>query len=1047
MINTPLKFLLFLFIAFSSLYSSQEKAEDIAKISAKYLYEYDTESLQRVFSSDLVKNDTIYGMKIVDTLTSDIFLRYYKDGKNIIFDKKIPAKYLKFKIYNADIKYDNKIIGNLTIYVKDDTYINLTDKEKKWIKENPTITVHNEKTWAPYNFNEKGKPRGFSIEYMNLVAKIANLKVEYITGTWDELLKKIYDKELDVMLNIVKTPERLKHLLYVGTYADNISSIITKKDVKDISDIDSLNGKKVSVVRGFVYDSILSEKYPQIQLIKVDSTLDALKSVSYGNADATIGKASVSNYIMEKNGITDLKFTSDFNSGDPEVDKLNIAVRNDAPILQSILKKAMEKVPPQKMMKLKQKWLGEKEKILLSQKEQEWLDKKITVRYTYDPQWAPFEWKNELNEHTGILWDILSLVQEKSGVKFEPVHVNTWLEAIKKAKDKEIDMFSGVNETKERKEYLNFTKKSIYTTPYVFVAREKDKENYFEFKDIKNKRVGVIQGYAIEDKIKKDMPDFPLIYIQSIPEALKKLENNELDIFIVNAITAKYYINKKGFNKLRIVAKTDYSLNLKIAVRNDWDTELISIIDKSLNTIEKKELNDILFKWTEIQTEVKIDWVLIGEIIAIALIILLFVLYNNNKLKSLVALKTSELQKLLYSFDKNVIASKTDKDGKIVYVSDKFCEISGFTRKELIGKSHNVVKHPDTPDSVFKDIWRTLEQKEIWQGEIKNRKKGGGFYWVYAVITPEYDAQGNLEGYSAIRSDITAKKEVEQLSASLEIKVQERTKDLEFAKKEIEDIHQKTKDSIEYASLIQHSIIPVDEHFKKYFVDYATIWQPKDIVGGDIYLFEELQDEDKCILMVIDCTGHGVPGAFVTMLVKAIERQIITNLNLNSDSISPAKILKEFNKSVKHLLKQEHKESISNAGFDGGIIFYDKTNKIIKFAGAETPLFYIEDEELKIIKGSRHSIGYKKSDPNYEFKEHTIQVKSGMKFYLTTDGYLDQNGGNKSFPLGKRRFGEILLKNKTKNFKEQKENLLIELKKYQGDNDRNDDITLVGFEI
>ena len=140
-------------------------------------------------------------------------------------------------------------------------------------------------------------------------------------------------------------------------------------------------------------------------------------------------------------------------------------------------------------------------------------------------------------------------------------------------------------------------------------------------------------------------------------------------------------------------------------------------------------------------------------------------------------------------------------------------------------------------------------------------------------------------------------------------------------------------------------------------------------------------------------------------------------------------------------------DSISNAGFDGGIIYYNKQENIIKFSGAETPLFYVADGELSIIKGSRHSIGYKKSDVNYEFKEHTIEVKKGMQFYLTTDGYLDQNGGEKGFCFGKKRFQKIILDNYQESMADQQELFLHELAKYQGQEERNDDVTVVGFKI
>lgn len=195
------------------------------------------------------------------------------------------------------------------------------------------------------------------------------------------------------------------------------------------------------------------------------------------------------------------------------------------------------------------------------------------------------------------------------------------------------------------------------------------------------------------------------------------------------------------------------------------------------------------------------------------------------------------------------------------------------------------------------------------------------------------------------------------------------TEDLDIEKQKAQESNKKISDSIEYASLIQSALIPEKSLFTKYFKDSFTIWDPKDTVGGDIYLFEELRSEDECLLMVIDCTGHGVPGAFVTMLVKAIERQIIAIINSDdSIEVSPAWCLQYFNQTMKKLLKQENSDAISNAGFDGGIVYYNKKEKIIKFSGAETPLFYIENGELKTIKGDRHSIGYKNQIQNMYLK-------------------------------------------------------------------------------
>jgi len=419
----------------------------------------------------------------------------------------------------------------------------------------------------------------------------------------------------------------------------------------------------------------------------------------------------------------------------------------------------------------------------------------------------------------------------------------------------------------------------------------------------------------------------------------------------------------------------------------------------------------------------------------------------TDKLEESIDEKTKDLKEIIQQFDENIIASKTDLKGRITYASKAFCDTCQYTPEELLGKPHNIVRHPDVPKEAFKNLWETIKAGNTWKGEVKNLKKDGGFYWVNATIFPEFDKDGNIKCYSAIRHDITAQKEVEDLTKNLELKIKERTNALEIEKYKVEEMHKHTRDSIEYASLIQGVLIPDNNSFRKYFQDYFAIWHPKDTVGGDIYLFEGLRSEDECLLMVIDCTGHGVPGAFVTMLVKAIERQIVSQIKMGNEVVSPAKILSIFNGSMKHLLKQENKDSISNAGFDGGIIYYNKKDKILKFAGAETPLFYIKDEKLTMIKGNRYSVGYKKCDRNYQYKEHIIEVEEGMQFYLSTDGYLDQNGGEKGFPFGKKKVQSIINEYHQETMADQQEIFLYTLAQYQDDYETNDDITFIGLKI
>ena len=131
---------------------------------------------------------------------------------------------------------------------------------------------------------------------------------------------------------------------------------------------------------------------------------------------------------------------------------------------------------------------------------------------------------------------------------------------------------------------------------------------------------------------------------------------------------------------------------------------------------------------------------------------------------SLIVKKSKELNNSILTMSKYVIYSKTDLKGIITEASDAFCVISQYTREELVGKPHNIIRHKDMPKSVFKDMWATIKDGKTWSGEIKNRKKDGSYYWVEADISPEFDANGNIFSYVAIRHDISDKKKVEEIA-------------------------------------------------------------------------------------------------------------------------------------------------------------------------------------------------------------------------------------------------------------------------------------------
>lgn len=284
-----------------------------------------------------------------------------------------------------------------------------------------------------------------------------------------------------------------------------------------------------------------------------------------------------------------------------------------------------------------------------------------------------------------------------------------------------------------------------------------------------------------------------------------------------------------------------------------------------------------------------------------------------------------------------------------------------------------------------------------------------------------------------------ANKKLEDYAKTLEHKVEERTRELSETLEEVESANQMIIQSIRYAEKIQTSLLPAREIMNRCLEDYFVIWEPCEIVGGDIYLFEEVRD--GYLLAVIDCTGHGVPGAFMTMIAGTVFKRVVSR-DGRSD---PAGILKMLNAGVKKALYEKEKDSDSDDGMDAGICFVDTRQRVVTFAGAKIPLIHIHEEKLTMIKGDRQSIGYKKDNTDYEFTNHEIPIHPGIRFYLSSDGYTGQPGGPKFLSIGRKRWQALLQEICSEPSDEQKKRLMAYLDEWRGDHALKDDITVAGF--
>ncbi|NND94449.1 MAG: SpoIIE family protein phosphatase [Flavobacteriales bacterium] len=282
-----------------------------------------------------------------------------------------------------------------------------------------------------------------------------------------------------------------------------------------------------------------------------------------------------------------------------------------------------------------------------------------------------------------------------------------------------------------------------------------------------------------------------------------------------------------------------------------------------------------------------------------------------------------------------------------------------------------------------------------------------------------------------------------------EMKITQRTKELEEKNRQINEqskkvitLYQDLRDSIEYARRLQESILPTDELISKLLPESFVYYQPKDIVSGDFYWLTER--ENKIFIAAIDCTGHGVPGAFMSLIGHNSLNQAIETSDLND----PGEILTKLNIYATDALNRNSGNTTVRDGMDGALCMIDKDSNKIKFSGAMRPLYYFKEGEMSKIRGDRVAIGGIETK-DHRFTSHEIELSKGDTFYIFSDGYPDQFGGpeanGKKYKMA--RFVQQLKDFQANSMDEQLSMLRFNMMTWQGNHPQVDDILIIGVKI
>lgn len=287
-----------------------------------------------------------------------------------------------------------------------------------------------------------------------------------------------------------------------------------------------------------------------------------------------------------------------------------------------------------------------------------------------------------------------------------------------------------------------------------------------------------------------------------------------------------------------------------------------------------------------------------------------------------------------------------------------------------------------------------------------------------------------------------------QVKQKANIALADKNKNIEEQKTQIEAQHNQLEhknkeitDSIKYAKHLQLAILPPDNQVKKLLPDSFVLYKPKDIVSGDFYWVEE--HNNSVLVAAADCTGHGVPGAFMSIVGNNLLQQAVAVYGLTI----PALILDNVNKNISRMLHQSEEVSNVKDGMDVALLSIEKKSNKLQFAGAYNPLWILRDGAIKEYVADKHPVGAFIGEELKQFKNHEIEIQKGDILYIFTDGYADQFGGPKGKKYKYKQLQERLLSMNNLSMDEQKNKLDAEIENWKGDLDQIDDILIIGIKI
>ena len=486
-------------------YALENKEEIIQLINEKYTQEKTIEHLR-------------YEANAIDSLINKNLtpLGYLDQGRI----RYISEMYKYYGLTESTIDLKDFLFDEIS---KKDKKLSLSDEEIKYLKDNPILKVHNFDSLPPYNFTLNNYPKGFVIDYMELLGKVLGVKIEFIQNkSLKESFDMLKNNQLDILPNIAINDERKKTIDFTNYSLVNFQISLGVNKQSDIKSLSDLKNKKVSVVENFFLEDILKKEYPSIILYKTKNTEEAIEAVASNKADAVIHNLSTIEYWINKNWLSNLKTIVLKDDNIQTIVPLHLGVKKDNLVLKSILEKANQNISEKDTRNLVDKWLKNSfyEEIKLSQIEHDYLSKNKTINYCVNSNFMPIERINN-NSVLGITSDYINIFKEKLNINFNQIEIESTKDGLNKLLTKECDLVTFVQNSDNTNKLVNLSNSHL-SFPFVLVTKI-DKTFISSLNSLNGKRIAYVDE-MYKDMLIKAYPQIEFIKVDSLKQGLTKVK-------------------------------------------------------------------------------------------------------------------------------------------------------------------------------------------------------------------------------------------------------------------------------------------------------------------------------------------------------------------------------------------------------------------------------------------------------------------------------------------------------------------------------------------